>query len=113
MTGKEKKPGSAPAAGREPKRGHGLGLGRVREASPFVANILDGQPAGWAGKLESHKPGLIAKAVQAVVKKARDEAAFHAALRTTRNVQMARIALLDLGGRAELDETLAALGRAP
>jgi glutamate-ammonia-ligase adenylyltransferase len=90
-------------------------LPRVRSASPFVASVCDQEPkrfarwraGGWFGK--PWRPGALARIVQALAKKAVDDAGFMAALRTLRNEQMARIALRDIAGWAELDETLGAL----
>ena len=90
-------------------------LPRVRAASPFVAAICDQDArrlARWRKERwfeTPYQPGALARAVQAAVKKAPDDAAFMAALRQLRNAQLARIALRDLAGWAGLDETLAAL----
>lgn len=87
-------------------------LKRVREASAFVASVLD-RPRKRGVKAREfetpYKAGALVKAVKAVVPKAGDEGTFMAALRVLRSEQMARIAVRDLAGWAPLDETLAAV----
>ena len=84
---------------------------RARAASPFAASVLERFPETadeeWLDT--AWKAGALAKAVQAATRKAADDAAFMAALRKLRTMQLARIALRDLAGRASLDETLGAL----
>ncbi len=82
-------------------------LARVALASDFVLSVLLRWPDGLLGRLDDRQP-LDAAAVAARLKLAGlSEAQAMAALRRTRQVEMARIAWRDLAGAADLDTTLA------
>ncbi len=82
-------------------------LARVALASDFVLSVLLRWPDELLGRLDDRQP-LDAAAVAARLKLAGlSEAQAMAALRRTRQVEMARIAWRDLTGAADLDTTLA------
>jgi len=89
-------------------------LPRLLRASPFVASVFARQRA-WAEaalrESEFERPAResTAQRLDTALADAADEAAFMRELRAFRNREMARIAIRDIAGRAELDETLGAL----
>jgi len=89
-------------------------LQRVFRASPFVAGVFARQ-ADWAkavfasGELECAAAAPTAARLDAALAEAVDEASLMHHLRAFRNREMARIAVRDIAGWAELDETLGAL----
>ncbi|MBA4284415.1 MAG: bifunctional [glutamate--ammonia ligase]-adenylyl-L-tyrosine phosphorylase/[glutamate--ammonia-ligase] adenylyltransferase [Xanthomonadaceae bacterium] len=86
---------------------------RVLAASPFIAGVFRRQPewadAAWSSDEFAGSLPPVAERLTAALDGLGDEAALMRALRRFRNRELARIAVRDIAGFAELDETLADL----
>ena len=82
-------------------------VARVTIVSEFVLGVLLRHPKALSARLADEAP-LTAKSITArLALRAGDEPQAMAALRRTRQIEMARIAWRDLAGFADLDGTLA------